>query len=240
MQAVKRGRYRARALRTGPGLEEALAFRRACFGLCKAADKDSLDEICPHVIVQERSTADLVCYFRMNVMPAAEIGQSYAARFYDVSALEDLEGPLLELGRFCLSPKCKDPDVLRVAWAAITQVVDYHGVKLLFGCSSFEGIDPARYGQAFALLKSTYLAPRPSAPRIKAPEVFEFSRLASAARSEQEGRRELPPLLRSYLAMGAWVSDHAVIDRTLNTLHVFTGLDVHAIPEGRKRLLRAL
>jgi putative hemolysin len=50
----------------------------------------------------------------------------------------------------------------------------------------------------------------------------------------------MPPLLRSYLAMGGWVSDHAVIDREMGTMHVFTGLEVRAIPAARKRLLRAL
>ena len=49
----------------------------------------------------------------------------------------------------------------------------------------------------------------------------------------------MPPLLRSYLVMGGWVSDHAVVDNDLNTLHVFTGLEISAIPPGRARLLRA-
>ena len=50
----------------------------------------------------------------------------------------------------------------------------------------------------------------------------------------------IPPLLRTYLAMGGWVSDHAVVDRAMNTLHVFTGLEIAAIPEARKKLLRAI
>ena len=49
----------------------------------------------------------------------------------------------------------------------------------------------------------------------------------------------MPALLRTYLGMGGWVSDHAVIDRTLNTLHVFTGVEISAIPKSRARLLRA-
>mgnify|MGYP006206379873 CR=1 FL=1 len=48
----------------------------------------------------------------------------------------------------------------------------------------------------------------------------------------------MPPLLKTYLLMGGWVSDHAVVDRDLNTLHVFTGLEIRAIPEGRARALR--
>jgi hypothetical protein len=45
--------------------------------------------------------------------------------------------------------------------------------------------------------------------------------------------------LRTYLLMGGWVSDHAVVDNDLNTLHVFTGLEIKGIPASRKRLLRA-
>ena len=50
----------------------------------------------------------------------------------------------------------------------------------------------------------------------------------------------MPPLLRTYLLMGGWVSDHAVVDRHMNTLHVFTGLEINAIPPARKRLLRGV
>jgi hypothetical protein len=40
--------------------------------------------------------------------------------------------------------------------------------------------------------------------------------------------------------MGGWVSDHAVIDAEMATLHVFTGVEITTIPPARKRLLRAL
>ena len=40
--------------------------------------------------------------------------------------------------------------------------------------------------------------------------------------------------------MGGWVSDHAVVDEKMNTLHVFTGVEIGAIPAARKRLLRAV
>ena len=37
----------------------------------------------------------------------------------------------------------------------------------------------------------------------------------------------LPPLLKFYLRLGGKVSDHAVIDKDLDTLHVFTYLDLN-------------
>jgi L-ornithine Nalpha-acyltransferase len=51
---------------------------------------------------------------------------------------------------------------------------------------------------------------------------------------------QTPALLRTYLVMGGWVSDHAVIDRALDTLHVFTALPIANIPPARARALRAL
>ncbi len=50
----------------------------------------------------------------------------------------------------------------------------------------------------------------------------------------------LPPLLRTYLGMGGWVSDHAVVDRELETLHVFTCVEVDRIPAARAASLRAV
>jgi hypothetical protein len=46
--------------------------------------------------------------------------------------------------------------------------------------------------------------------------------------------------LKTYLMMGGWVSDHAVVDAQMNTLHVFTGVEIGSIPPARQRLLRAL
>jgi hypothetical protein len=46
--------------------------------------------------------------------------------------------------------------------------------------------------------------------------------------------------LRSYLGLGGWVGDHAVIDRDLDTLHVFTCVEVDRIPPARAASLRAL
>jgi putative hemolysin len=50
----------------------------------------------------------------------------------------------------------------------------------------------------------------------------------------------MPPMLKTYLMMGGWVSDHAVVDRDLGTMHVFTGVEISTIPPARKKLLRAV
>jgi putative hemolysin len=144
------------------------------------------------------------------------------------------------MGRFCIHPEWRDADILRVAWGAMTAYVDKAGIKMLFGCSSFHGTDAREYSDAFAMLKARHLAPTRFLPRVKAPNVFRFAARLRRKPDARKAMLKMPPLLRTYLVMGGWVSDHAVVDRDLNTLHVFTGLEIAAIPPARKRLLRAV
>ena len=161
-------------------------------------------------------------------------------RPYELSGLEAFEGRMVEMGRFCLHPEWHDPDILRVAWGAMTTFVDENDVEMLFGCSSFAGTETADYLDAFAMLKHGHLAPKRWLPRVKAPDVFRFAARLRRKPDLKKAMRRMPPLLRTYLMMGGWVSDHAVVDRPVNTLHVFTGLEIGAIPPARKRLLRAV
>lgn len=243
MEELRHGRYLARLARDAEDVERAQALRaRAFLGQDTGRDADDHDARCLHVLVEEAESGDLVCCFRVLMLEdGADIAHSYSAQFYELSALEGFEGRMAEMGRFCIAPDRLDPDILRLAWAAMTRLVDVNGVQMLFGCSSFKGVEADPYLDAFAMLGRRHLAPRRWWPRVKAPAVFRFAqRLKRHKPDLKKAMRHMPPLLRTYLMMGGWVSDHAVIDRQMGTLHVFTGVEIRAIPAARQRLLRAL
>ncbi|ANB35265.1 ornithine-acyl-ACP acyltransferase [Rhodovulum sulfidophilum] len=245
MLSLRKGRYAARLAETPADILAAQRLRYRAFRATGAhpegTDADAFDRLCRHVLVEETRGGTLVCCFRLLPLKGgAEIGQSYSAQYYELSALAAFDGPMVEMGRFCIHPDWRDPDILRVAWGAMTRFVDEEGVEMLFGCSSFRGTEAETYMDAFALLQDRHLAPKRWLPRVKAPNVFRFGQMLRRRRPDaRRAMLGMPPLLRSYLAMGGWVSDHAVVDRDLNTLHVFTGLEIRAIPPSRKRLLRA-
>lgn len=234
------GRYRVR-LADGPAdLAAAQALRGRAFGT-QGPDRDRFDGICAHVLVEDAADGALVCCFRMLLIEGgAELGRSYSAQFYGLSALAGYEGRMVEMGRFCIDPDHSDADILRVAWGAMTRFVDENGIDMLFGCSSFAGTETAAYLDAFAMLKARHLAPKRWLPKVKAPDVFRFAARLRRKPDVKQAMLRMPPLLKTYLAMGGWVSDHAVVDRQMNTLHVFTGVEMSAVPPARKRLLRAL
>jgi len=234
------GKYRIRETECPEEIARLQRFRARCFGVDAERDADRFDPICRHIAIEERSSGALVCCFRMLPLERDAVAESYSAQFYDLSSLQAFDGPIVEVGRFCVDPGKRDPDILRLAWASITAYVDAAGVKMLIGCTSFRGTETRKYHDAFAMLKARYLAPERWLPRVKAPDVFRYAAKLPGRPDLKKALAHMPPLLRSYLMMGGWVSDHAVVDRQMNTLHVFTALEIGAIPPARKRLLRAL
>lgn len=249
MLTLSKGRYRARQAEGPSDVARAQRLRYLAFRADRNAaarhdglDADAFDAACTHVLVEEVRSGTLVCCFRLLPLTGgAEIGRSYSAQHYELSALEGFQGRMAEMGRFCLHPAWHDPDIFRVAWGAVTVWVEREGVELLFGCSSFLGTEAEAHLDAFALLGARHLAPRRWWPGAKAPEVFRFARrLAGRTPDLKRAMQAMPPLLRTYLMMGGWVSDHAVVDRDLGTMHVFTGVEIGKVPPARARLLRAL
>ncbi len=246
MDPFCKGQFRARLAKSPEDIRAAqrlryLAFRggRAGAGrVDEALDRDALDDRCQHLIVETISGDEIVGTCRLFLIrDPKELALSYSAQFYDLptpSAL--IGGPRLEIGRFCLSPHLRDTDGLRLAWAALTRIVEGAGVARMFGCSSFVGVEIGAHADALAMLATHHQGPVEDRPGRKAPETVP---LIPGGHDPRRALMQMPPLLRSYLAMGGWVSDHAVIDRDLNTLHVFTAVDIAAIPPARARLLRA-
>lgn len=198
---------------------EALALRERVFR-GGAPDRDDQDDRCRHLVVRDRGRA--VACLRLRRFAAGEdLNSAYAARFYDLDGLPD--GLRFEIGRFCTDPAAADPAVLRLALGVLRS--ETAGAALLFGCSSLPG------GAADHRAALAALAPHARPMRRKAAETLDLSQAgADPAR--------LPPLLRMYLALGAEVSDHAVLDRDLDTLHVLTLLDPARVPPALASALR--
>jgi putative hemolysin len=235
-----RGGLVARLAQTPAEVEAAQRLRHLAFvatrgrGPAEGRDADSFDDGAAHLLVCDQGRPVACC--RLMLHRGAGVLSGYTAGFYDLTPFAAYPAPMLELGRFCLHPDRHDPDLLRLAWAMVARLVDAEGVGLLFGCSSFDGADPARHAGALAALVP-HAGPEALRPRaLAAPGRVALAELAQARPAPDA----LPALLRSYLALGGWVSDHAVRDPALDTLHVLTAVDVAAIPPARARALRLL
>lgn len=237
MQELRHGRLTARRASTAADLTAAQRLRHLCFRGGPGLDADAHDAAARHWLVEDAGTGLVGC-FRLTVIPAPEALETcYSARFFDLAPLAGLPFPMLELGRFCIRPDRLDPDILRLAWGALAGEVDALSAGVLFGCTSFAGADPARHGPSLAALAERHLGPAGRMPRARTGAVALPPGPPADRRAAQAG---LPTLLRTYLGMGGWVADRAVPDPDLDTLVVFTAVEIAAIPPARARALRAI
>lgn len=202
---------------------------------------DHFDAICDHILVVDTENDHLVATCRLLlIQTGTDIGQSYSSQFYDLSPISGQKGPMLEIGRFCIDPNAFDPDIVRMIWAEITKIVDQKGVTFLFGCTSFMGTRFETYQDCFQYLVQRHRAPAGWMPLVKSHNTLTLDHTSPVKTDGRKAEKQMPTLLKSYLAMGGWVSDHVVVDPEMDTIHVFTGLEVSKIPENRKQRLRAL
>lgn len=262
MTPLERGGLRARLAAGDADRARLMALRQAAFPHADGRPDgwEPLDDACRHVLV-EGAQGQALAAFRVLVMADGRgLAGCYSARFYDLSPLMADPRPLAEMGRFCLQPGPLAADALRLAWAAMARIVDAAGAARMLGCTSFPGADWSRHRAALALLAAAHLGPPELRPREKLAGAVRYPALcgapgdgpvatpaapsaapsAAAPADRRAAQAGLPPLLRSYLAMGGWVSDHAVADHDLDTLHVFTCVAVAGVPPARAASLRAL
>ncbi|ARO14534.1 acyl-CoA N-acyltransferase [Ketogulonicigenium robustum] len=205
-------------------------------------DSDAVDAHCKHLMVVDMTTGQLVGYTRIIVLhDAISLSHSYTGQFYDLLPVMALQGAALELGRFCLAPDCHDPRVVKLIWASLLSIADENGVGRMIGCSSFKGADPQLHVAGLTFLAAHHLGQPHERPGRRAPQIYPYGdALRGAPVDELKARRQLPPLLRSYLQMNGWVSDHAVIDNDLDTIHVFTNVEWRGVPPVRLQGLRQI
>lgn len=231
---LHKGHYTARFAGSEVDVIACQELRHLCFFGATGVDCDRFDQVSRHLMVETRAGRLVATVRLFEIASGAMMAKGYAGQFYDLRPFAAIDRPMIEIGRFCVPPDVMDADVLRIIWGVLTRLVDAGGVEVLFGCASFGGTDPGPYGRAFVQLRANHLGPEALRPAPHAGEVVRFARCTDA------GASPLPPLLRTYLAMGGWVGDHAIIDRRLGTMHVFTCLEVAQIPPLRARALRAL
>jgi putative hemolysin len=114
-------------------------------------------------------------------------------------------------------------------WRGVGEYSFKHDIKIMFGCASLPGTDIPALAPALSYLHHHHLAPPNLRARalperyvamnlLKADEIDAAS--VGAKLAERETISALPPLIKSYLRVGALIGDGAVIDYEFNTTDI--------------------
>lgn len=202
-------------------------------------DIDPFDRICDHVLVIDHAARTnrfgkpkpkVIGTYRLlrSDVAFAHGTDFYTAGEYDLAALlaANPGARMLELGRSCVLKPYRTKRTVELLWHGVWRYILHHRIELMFGCASFEGIDPRAHALPLAFLHHHAKAPAALAAKALPWRYAGMDLMAKDAIDLKAAMKALPPLIKGYLRLGATFGEGAVIDRQFGTVDVFVALKV--------------
>jgi len=189
-------------------------------------DYDDFDYYFDHILVIDHSrpgkiSNKVVGTYRLNKGNYKDKkNYFYTSAEYDLSKLIKFKGNILELGRSCVDIKYRNGKTMQLLWSFIAQYVIKYDVRVMFGCASFPGIEVQKHKLALAYLHKKYLAPSHLRPVALKERYIEMKDNNIFDKNFRKFITSIPPLIKGYIRLGAFVGDGAVIDHDFNTIDV--------------------
>jgi len=164
---------------------------------------------------------------------AEEYGGFYTAGEFDISALVARHSRLqfLELGRSCVLSPYRTKRTVELLWHGIHAYILQNHCDVMFGCASLDGTNPKQLALPLSFLHHYAAAPEPWRATALPERYVEMNRMSKEAIDPKAALRALPPLIKGYLRLGAYIGDGAVIDYKFGTTDVLIVLPVSAIKQ---------
>jgi putative hemolysin len=188
-------------------------------------DVDFFDPWCEHLVVRDRATEEIVGTYRILTAERARgLGTFYADTEFDLTRVAALKPSFMELGRACIHPAYRTGATLLLLWQGIAQLMLERDHAYLIGCASVTMRDGG--ANALAIWRDVapdHLAPAEHRvfPRHSLLAQHPSGAVSDPPAAEGPGPAQLPPLLKSYLRMGAWIGGEPAWDPDFNTADFF-------------------
>lgn len=215
VRAAQRLRYQVFAEEMGANLHSPMP------GL----DVDDFDQFCDHLVVRHDPTGEIVgCYRMLPPERASEAGRLYSDGEFDLTALTGIRGALVETGRSCVHPDHRTGAVVGLVWAGIARYMLLSGHEWLAGCASV----PLHDGGELAAGVWDTVSRKNHAPKEYRVTPRTPWNVVAAPRP---ARATIPPLLRGYLRLGAWVCGEPAFDEDFGVADFFVLLSMAKVDQ---------
>lgn len=223
---------------------EEMSARPTFLAEVRRRDNDPYDAVCDHLLVVDHarpvqgawrgeSRPKVVGTYRVLRQELAQRRTGfYTQGEYDIAPLVSRKSPryrFMELGRSCVLKPYRNKRTVELLWHGLWTYVREHKVDVMIGCASLEGTDPDQHALALSFLHHNALAPHDWRCRAHRHLYVPMDRMPKEAIDAKAALKALPPLIKGYLRLGAFVGDGAVIDRQFGTTDVLIVLPVEKI-----------
>jgi len=178
-------------------------------------DIDRFDKYCDHLLVRDHSNEKVVGTYR--ILPpeqAIKAGGYYSETEFDISRLANLRDRMVEVGRSCVHEDYRDGATITQLWSGLAEYVTKNNHEYLIGCASISMGDGGHYA-ASVYNKIHKLHAAPAEYRV-----FPHCRLPLESLN-QNLDVIIPPLIKGYLRLGAYIAGEPAWDPDFNCADVF-------------------
>lgn len=161
---------------------------------------------------------------------ADKMGGFYTETEFNISKIKKASDNIAEMSRACVAAEYRENAlVMRMLWAGLSEYVLRRRIAVLFGVASWVGQKPVESAQAISYLYYNHLSPLRLRARV-IPENFadgvdtrmsKMNILPRAFVDEEIAKKQMTPLIKGYLRMGATFGAGVFIDKPFNTYDVF-------------------
>ncbi len=199
-------------------------------------DRDSYDKICSHMLVIDQSSQKrgipligkkrgrVVGTYRLIPQIAAEKNYGfYSQHEYELTHLlkKHKDKKFLELGRSCVLKEYRNKSTIELLWQGVWKYLNDNNIDVMIGCASFQGTNPNDLALPLSFLYHNSLAPDEWLVNAQPDKFVNMNIIKKEDINTKEALRTLPPLIKGYLRLGAYIGNGAVIDHQFGTTDVF-------------------
>ncbi len=164
---------------------------------------------------------------------AEKMGGFYTETEYNISKIKKYKGNIAEMSRACVAAEYRENAlVMRMLWAGLGEYVVRRKIGVLFGVASWVGSKPAASAQAISYLYYNHLSPLNLRATVLSenfadginPKLSRMNILPEVFVDQDAAVREMTPLIKGYLRLGATFGKGVFIDAPFNSYDVFVML----------------
>jgi putative hemolysin len=220
--------------KTGADVEDAQRIRFKVFGEEMGAklpsaelglDIDRYDRYCDHLVARDMSSNQVIGTYR--ILPpdqAVKAGGYYSETEFDISSLEHLRNNMVEVGRSCVHPDYRDGATITQLWGGLADYIATNEHEFIIGCASIGMGDGGHYA-ASVYNKIHKLHAAPEGFRVNPLRPLPLDTL------NQDLEVIIPPLIKGYLRLGAYIGGAPAWDPEFNCADLFILLPVARMNE---------
>ena len=181
----------------------------------------------------------LVGTYRIIDREAAEkMGGFYTETEFNLSKIKKVSGNIAEMSRACVSREYRDDGlVMRMLWLGLGEYISKNKITIIFGVASWVGKSPVESAHAISYLYYNHLTPMNLRATVLPekfaegvnPKLSRMNILPKVFVDDCQARKQMTPLIKGYLRLGASFGKGVFLDAPFNSYDVFVILQTKNI-----------